>query len=146
MSDSCASYATVVTPSGTPVVGSSVTLVDMLGATSVDVSNGSGEVSFLKVPEGSFAVTATDPAGHRYVFEYNNEFRVANTIAQPDIYSGTMHDAFSLAGNGPANLHNGFLAGITTDATLKNFSFPIDLASRGDPIEFPSGASHCDPL
>jgi hypothetical protein len=57
-----------------------------------------------------------------------------------------MHDAFSLAGNGPASLHNGFLAGITTNATLTTFSFPIDLESRGDPIEFPSGASHCDPL
>jgi hypothetical protein len=90
--------------------------------------------------------TATDPAGHRYVFNYSNEFRVANSIAQPDTYSGTMHDAFSLAGNGPANLHNGFLAGITTNATLTTFSFPIDRESRGDPIEFPSGASHCDPL
>jgi hypothetical protein len=90
--------------------------------------------------------TATDHAGHRYAFNYSNEFQVANSVVQPDIYSGTMNDAFSLAGNGPANLHNGFVAGITTNATLTTFSFPIDRESHGDPIEFPSGASHCDPL
>jgi hypothetical protein len=92
--------------------------------------------------------TATDHAGHQYVFNYSNEFRAANTTAQPNVYSGTMTDAFSLAGNGPANVHNGFLAGITItiNGTRMSFSFPIDRQSRGDPIEFPSGAPHCDPL
>jgi len=57
---------TVVTPSNPPVPvdGSSVTLVDAIGATSVGVTV-NGQVEFKNVPEGSFAVTATDPAGVR---------------------------------------------------------------------------------
>jgi hypothetical protein len=56
---------TVVAPSGAPVDGSTVTLVDAIGATYSGVTSPSGEVAFAHVPEGSFAVTATDPAGLR---------------------------------------------------------------------------------
>jgi hypothetical protein len=87
---------------------------------------------------------ATDQDGHRYVFNYSNHFRASNTVANPDQFSGKMVDSFSLAGRGPAKLHNGFLAKFTTDfTTFFNFQ-PIH--SRGDPISFPDGAAHCDPL
>ena len=55
-----------------------------------------------------------------------------------------MVDSFSLAGNGPAKLQNGFQAGFTTDfETL--FAFD-ELNSRGDPIDFTTGTAICDPL
>jgi hypothetical protein len=54
-----------------------------------------------------------------------------------------MVDSFSLAGRGPARHHNGFLARFTFDST----SFSLQpIHSRGDPISFPDGAAHCDPL
>ena len=56
---------TVVAPSGAPVDGSTVTLVDAIGATYSGVTTAAGEIGFANVPEGSFAVTATDPAGVR---------------------------------------------------------------------------------
>jgi len=56
---------TVVAPSGAPVNSSNVTLVDAIGATYSGVTSPTGEVGFANVPEGSFAVTATDPAGLR---------------------------------------------------------------------------------
>jgi hypothetical protein len=87
---------------------------------------------------------ATDQDGNRYVFNYSNHFRAADTSANPDLFSGKMVDSFSLAGPGPAKLHNGFLATFTTDFSTF-FSFqPIH--SRGDPIGFPDGDAHCDPL
>ena len=88
--------------------------------------------------------TATDQNGNSYRFNYSNHFRAQNTVASPDEFSGKMVDSFSLAGPGPAKLHNGFLARFTTDfATFFNFD-PIH--SRGDPISFPDGTAHCDPL
>jgi hypothetical protein len=88
--------------------------------------------------------TATDQSGNRYRFNYSNHFRAKNTVANPDQFSGKMVDSFSLAGPGPAKLHNGFLARFTTDfATFFSFD-PIH--SRGDPISFPDGTAHCDPL
>jgi hypothetical protein len=87
---------------------------------------------------------ATDQNGNSYVFNYSNHFKAANTSADPEVFSGKMVDSFTLAGPGPAKLHNGFLARFTTDFTTF-FSFePIH--SRGDPISFPDGAAHCDPL
>ena len=88
--------------------------------------------------------TATDQDGNTYVFNYSNHFRVSNTVGEPDIFSGKMSDSFSLAGPGPEALHNGFLAGFTTDF-VSPFTFqPIH--SRGDPLSFPDGAAQCDPL
>ncbi len=87
---------------------------------------------------------ATDQDGNSYVFNYSNHFKVSNTTADPDVFSGKMVDSFSLAGHGPARLHNGFLARFTTDFTT---FFNLDpIHSRGDPISFPDGAAHCDPL
>jgi hypothetical protein len=89
--------------------------------------------------------TATDQAGNVYVFNYSNEFRVSNTVANPGVFSGLMTDAFSVAGNGPANLHNGFVAELTTDFSV--FSWNVRHTS-GDPIDFTTGpvVAHCDPL
>jgi hypothetical protein len=56
---------TVVAPSGAPVNGSTVTLVDTLGATYSGTTSTAGEIGFANIPEGSFAVTAADPAGVR---------------------------------------------------------------------------------
>ena len=37
--------------------------------------------------------TSTDQAGNVYVFNYSNSFRVSNTIANPDVFTGMMTDA-----------------------------------------------------
>ena len=88
--------------------------------------------------------TATDQLGNSYVFNYSNEFRVTNSAADPGVFSGRMNDSFTLAGSGPSHLSNGFQAVFTTDfATL--FSFE-ELNSRGDPLDFATGAARCDPL
>jgi hypothetical protein len=88
--------------------------------------------------------TATDQAGNSYVFDYSNEFRASNTTAAPGVFSGVMSDHFSLAGKGPAKVSNGFVAALTTDFS-SFFSFE-EINSRGDPIDFATGAAHCDPL
>jgi hypothetical protein len=88
--------------------------------------------------------TATDQAGNAYVFNYSNSFRVTNSAADPGVFSGQMTDSFVLAGNGPAHLNNGFTAVFTTDFETF-FSFE-ELNSRGDPLDFTTGAAVCDPL
>ena len=89
--------------------------------------------------------TATDQNLNVYVFDYSNEFGVSNTVATPDLFSGLMTDHFSLSGSGPATLNNGFVARFTATSGFSSFSFqPIH--SHGDPISFPEGAAHCDPL
>jgi hypothetical protein len=89
--------------------------------------------------------TAADQAGNTYTFNYSNSFRASNTVAIPGVFSGSMTDAFSLAGNGPANLHNGFVSDFfTTDFSTWNF-YNVTHAN-GDPISFPAGVAHCDPL
>jgi hypothetical protein len=88
--------------------------------------------------------TATDQDGNVYVFNYSNEFRVSNTAADPDTFSGLMTDHFSNSGRGPAKLNNGFVANITTDFTT--FFTLVPISSFGDPLSFPDAAAHCDPL
>ena len=86
---------------------------------------------------------ATDEDGNTYAFNYSNQFRVTQTSSGSELLSGTMTDHFSLAGNG-LTLVNGFNSGLTT-----NFDdvFIFDnTTSRGDPIDFATGAPHCDPL
>jgi hypothetical protein len=87
--------------------------------------------------------TSTDQAGNVYVFDYSNEFRVSNTIANPDVFSGLMTDHFSNSGSGPAKLSNGFVANVTF--TPDSFVV-MPISSFGDPLSFPDGAPHCDPL
>lgn len=88
--------------------------------------------------------TVTDQAGNTYVFDYSNDFNVSNTAANPALFSGIMNDHFSLAGNGPARLSNGFQGVFTTDFALLASITPLH--SRGDPIDFATLAAHCDPL
>jgi hypothetical protein len=87
---------------------------------------------------------ATDQDGNRYAFNYSNEFRVSNSSDDPGVFNGTMTDSFSLAGQGPARLHNGFQASLSTD--LSTFFTFSNAHSRGDPVDFATGAAHCDPL
>jgi hypothetical protein len=88
--------------------------------------------------------TATDQAGNQYTFLYSNQFRVTNRHPHRKLYSGIMIDVFTLQGTGPAKLSNDFLARYQTDfKNVQRFS-PID--AFGDPIDFPTGQAHCDPL
>jgi hypothetical protein len=88
--------------------------------------------------------TATDQDNNTYVFNYENNFRISNSQASPSVFSGRMTDSFSLAGKGPAKLHNGFQAVFTTDfVTFATFE---PLNSRGDPLDFATGEARCDPL
>jgi hypothetical protein len=86
--------------------------------------------------------TATDQDGNSYVYEYSNSFRVSNA-SDPNVFTGLMTDHFSLSGPGPARLTNGFTATFTTD--FASFTFSA-ISSHGDPIDFATGAAHCDPL
>lgn len=87
--------------------------------------------------------TATDQAGNTYVFNYSNSFNVSDE-GTPGVFSGIMNDSFSLAGNGPAGLHNGFQGIFSTD--FATFTTITPLKSRGDPIDFTTVTAHCDPL
>lgn len=125
-------------PAGTTVDGSgteiSVTTVrtDRSGATTIQNAT---------TAHGS----ATDLQGNRYQFVYTNHFRITNTTAHLDVFTGPMTDLFVLAGRGPANLRNGFVADFTANADLSKVTFNAR-SSFGDPIDFPSGVAHCDPL
>lgn len=85
--------------------------------------------------------TATDQDGNVYQFTYSNQFRVNES--EPGLYTGRMTDHFGLAGAGPERLSNGFVANVTTN--FETFSFDPIIA-YGDPISFPEGETHCDPL
>jgi hypothetical protein len=91
--------------------------------------------------------TATDQVGNVYQFQYSNHFQLTNTLAHPDVFSGSMSDAFTVGGSGPAKLRNGFAADVTTDLAFTNTVWRVH-SSHGDPISFASGPvnSHCDPL
>ena len=92
--------------------------------------------------------TAKDQAGNTYVFNYANSFRISNSATSPAVFSGLMIDAFSLAGRGPARLHNGFIAVFTLEfgTTPEPTARFQELHSRGDPIDFDTGEARCDPL
>jgi hypothetical protein len=123
-------------PAGTTITGSgtmkSITVVntDKDGVTTIhNTSHATG--------------TATDQAGNTYHFNYANTYRISNSAANPGVFSGRMTDSFSLAGDGPAHLNNGFQAIFTTDGSTNTFE---PLNSRGDPIDFAAATARCDPL
>jgi hypothetical protein len=99
--------------------------------------------------------TATDKK-NTYVFHYANEYHIANTLAHPDQFSGSMTDVFVVAGAGPARVHNGFVANLTvkadpatvTDLNSWNIRTWNVRHAFGDPISFEPGpfVAHCDPL
>ena len=123
-------------PTGTTVTGSGT---ETSITTSRTDSNGVTTIVNATHAKG----TATDQDGNVYVFNYSNEFRVSDAAGP---FSGLMTDSFSLAGSGPASLHNGFVAELTTTDFL-SFSWNVRHAS-GDPISFATGTvvAHCDPL
>jgi hypothetical protein len=89
--------------------------------------------------------TTTDQDGNVYVFDYSNEFRVSNTAADLNTFTGLMTDHFSNSGPGPAKLNNGFVANVTFGPG--EFDFAIDpISSFGDPLNFTDGTAACDPL
>jgi hypothetical protein len=88
--------------------------------------------------------TATDQAGNQYTFLYSNQFRLSNTRARPRLYSGIMIDVFTLSGDGPATLRNGFLARYSTNFRRFTRIRPID--AFGDPYDFRRLEARCDPL
>jgi hypothetical protein len=123
-------------PPGTTLTGSGTQkLIDV-----VKTKNG-----VTRVHETSHAAgTAADQDGNTYVFNYSNDFTVSDSAASPGVFSGMMNDHFSLAGNGPVHLNNGFQAVVTTDfATFFTFD---PLKSFGDPLDFAAGTARCDPL
>jgi hypothetical protein len=87
--------------------------------------------------------TGTDQDGNTYVFNYSNDFTVSDA-GSPGQFTGGMEDHFSLSGNGPATLSNGFRATVNTDFTTYFTLTP--LRTRGDPIDFATITAHCDPL
>lgn len=87
---------------------------------------------------------ATDNAKRSYVFDYSNTMRVSKPAQGQTLYTGVMYDLFTLAGNGPASLDNGFVAVATTDLGMFFRLEPI--TSFGNPISFATGTPHCDPL
>jgi hypothetical protein len=110
-------------------------------ATFIARTDASGVTTVSSVSHASG--TATDNHGNAYAFDYSNALRVSNSVADPDTFTGTMTDHFSLAG--PAlHLNNGFIAALTTNFNDVFVFDPIN--SRGDPIDFSSGLAHCDPL
>jgi hypothetical protein len=86
--------------------------------------------------------TATDQAGNQSTWVYSNQFWVANTRANTKRFRGPMVDAFQLSG--ATRLSNGFLARFSTD--FDKFNRYKRVNAFGDPIEFPAGVAHCDPL
>jgi hypothetical protein len=109
-------------------------------------------VTIVKVePSGALTIQntstasgkATDEDDNEYAFSYSNHFKVTETAPGSGLFTGTMTDHFSLAGN-HINLNNGFSATFTT-----NFEdvFEFDPSREfGSPLDFETGAPLCDPL
>ena len=106
-------------------------------------TNASGVTTIMNVSHAHG--TTTDQDGNVYVFDYSNAFRGTNTVANPDLFTGLMTDHFSNSGSGPAKLNNGFIANITFAPDFSTFS-AVPISSFGDPLSFPDGTAHCDPL
>jgi hypothetical protein len=128
-------------PAGTTVTGSG-----MERSITTVMTDGNNVVTNLNVTHAQGI--ATDQAGNKYIFSYTNHYGLSNTVADPEVYSGLMTDVFTLDGNGPARLHNGFVANLSTKIDL-SYVFSWNVRSAfGDPISFEAGpfVAHCDPL
>ena len=125
--ETCANLppGTVITGTGTSKAIESVT------------TDGDGVTTVINTTHASG--TATDQDGHTYRFNYSNHFQISNTGPTDPVLSGIMVDSFSLAGNGPAHLNNGFRAVFTFNFLTGAVSFQ-ELTSRGDALD------GCDPL
>ena len=90
--------------------------------------------------------TATDQAGNAYTWLYEARFRASNTPADPTTFRGVFEDEFTLGGDGPEQLHNGFVTGITF---VGSPAAPFTFAPRhvfGDPVQFEPFENRCDPI
>ena len=105
-------------------------------------TDASGVTTVSVVSHASGKAEGSD--GQLYQFTYSNEFRVSNSVENPGWFTGVMNDSFSLSGNG-FHMSNGFLSSFETDLAAK-FLFPSQIRVVDDPIDFATGAAHCDPL
>ena len=127
-------------PSGTVITGTG-TIKSIESA----ITNADGATTVINTTHAHG--TATDQDGNTYRFNYSNHFQISNTGPTDPVLSGVMVDSFSLAGKGPAQLNNGFLAEFTLDfSTGVPVASFVELSSRGDPINFTTGQALCDPL
>lgn len=86
---------------------------------------------------------ATDEDGNEYAFSYSNQFKVTETTPGSGLFTGTMTDHFSLAGN-HLKLNNGFTATFTTNF-FDVFEYEPS-REYGSPLDFATGLPLCDPL
>ena len=125
-------------PTGTTLNGSGIE-----SSITIERTNASGVTTIINATHTHG--TSIDQDGNVYVFDYSNEFRVSNTLASPDVFTGLMTDHFSNSGSGPAKLSNGFVANVTFGPG--EFDFAVDpISSFGDPLDFDDGSARCDPL
>ena len=89
--------------------------------------------------------TAVDQDGNSYRWSYNNHERATNTLAAPDVYVGPITDSFVLSGQGPLRIRASFLGTITENLGLGTFAI-VPTKVIGDPINFATNESHCDPI
>lgn len=127
--------------------GSTIQGTGTLVSTTVETARRNG---VTVVRNAALAVgTATDQAGNTYTWSYDNRFRATNSGDDRSSFHGTMVDEFLLGGDGPEQLHNGFVADISYAGSI---DAPFDIVARtsfGDPIEFGPAAAvapRCDPL
>ncbi|MDA3040422.1 MAG: hypothetical protein O3C27_13020 [Actinomycetota bacterium] len=125
-------------PDGTTVWGEG-TLTDTVIAKEKD-----GVTSLHIVSQASGS--AYDNHGNVYHFHYGDINEQQNSVASPNLFIGTMVDQFSLAGNGPANLTNGFKGTTSFDANTNAFLITSVQWMHGDPVTTPVVNSICDPL
>jgi hypothetical protein len=85
---------------------------------------------------------ATDAEGNEYAFSYSNHYKITETAPGSGLFTGTMTDHFSLAGN-HIKLNNGFTATFTIGENV--FSL-VPSREYGSPLDFSTGLPLCDPL
>jgi hypothetical protein len=123
-------------PVGTVITGTGI-------EKSVTTQTSRGGITTVSNVTHTTGTATSNQDDNTYRFSYDNAFRVSDRKPGQLPFSGTMLDLFTITGSGPATLANGFVARITTDFT--NFTFD-PISSFGDPIDFPTGETRCDPL
>ncbi len=108
--------------------------VHVLKSTS-STSKGITTIRFDDHAEG----TATDQAGNEYHWTYDNTSASSNSLNEPLVFTGTMHDRFRLDGDGPIHLINGFYGSIIDDQLAGTFDI-TETTGYGDAL------GGCDPL
>jgi hypothetical protein len=89
--------------------------------------------------------TASDQNGKHYHWKYFSTSKASNSREWTNLFSGVFDDRFSLSGDGPITLENGFTA-VTVSDTLANTFGLYPKKSYGDPFAFPTGPNRCDPV